>query len=45
MKVRTRLALGFGVLALFLVIVASLGISRMAQIQERLEEIVNVNNA
>ena len=45
MKVRTRLALGFGVLALFLVIVASLGISRMAQIQERLDEIVNVNNA
>ena len=45
MKVRTRLTLGFGAVTLFLAAVAGVGISRMAQIEERLEKIVNVNNA
>ncbi|HEX8884485.1 MAG TPA: methyl-accepting chemotaxis protein, partial [Noviherbaspirillum sp.] len=45
MKVSTRLVIGFGVLTLFLIIVAGLGIRSMAQIEKRLEDIVNVNNA
>ncbi|WP_194714902.1 methyl-accepting chemotaxis protein [Noviherbaspirillum soli] len=45
MKVGTRLTIGFGALTLFLVIVAGLGIRSMAQIEKRLEDIVNINNA
>jgi methyl-accepting chemotaxis protein len=45
MKVSTRLAIGFGALTLFLTIVAGLGIRSMAQIEQRLEDIVNINNA
>jgi methyl-accepting chemotaxis protein len=42
--VGTRLGLGFGVVLVLLVIMAVLGIYRMAQIQDRLEKVVNVNN-
>jgi methyl-accepting chemotaxis protein len=45
MKVSTRLAMSFGAMTLFLIIVAGLGIRSMGQIQNRLEHIVNVNNA
>jgi methyl-accepting chemotaxis protein len=45
MKVSTRLAMGFGAVTLLLVIVAGLGIRSMAQIENRLEDIVHVNNA
>jgi methyl-accepting chemotaxis protein len=44
MKVGTSLALGFALVLLLLIAVTVLGISRMAQIQERLEKVVNVNN-
>jgi len=44
LKVGTRLALGFGLVLLLLTMVTMLGISRMAQIQERLEKVVSVNN-
>jgi methyl-accepting chemotaxis protein len=42
--VGTRLALGFGLVLVLLVIMAALGITRTAQIQDRLEKVVNVNN-
>ncbi|MET0962492.1 MAG: methyl-accepting chemotaxis protein [Noviherbaspirillum sp.] len=44
MTVRTRLTLGFGAMVLVMVAVAGFGIVKMAQIQERLEDIVKVNN-
>jgi methyl-accepting chemotaxis protein len=44
MKVGTRLGLGFAMVLLFLVAVTALGISRMAQIQDRLDHVVGVNN-
>ena len=44
MKVGTSLAFGYSLVLLFLVAVTALGISRMAQIQHRLENVVNVNN-
>ena len=44
MKVRTRLSLGFGAMVTVLLLVAGVGIVKMAQIEERLEHIVNVNN-
>ena len=45
MKVGTRLAFGYGVVILLLIAVAITGVLRMAQIQGRLESIVNVTAA
>ncbi len=44
MKVGNRLALGFALVLALLIVVTLLGITRMAQIQGRLEKIVGVNN-
>ncbi|NML63341.1 methyl-accepting chemotaxis protein [Massilia sp. RP-1-19] len=44
MKVGTRLALGFALVLFFLVAVTIVGIFRMAQIQDRLDRVVSVNN-
>ncbi|HYD79518.1 MAG TPA: methyl-accepting chemotaxis protein [Paucimonas sp.] len=42
--VGTRLTLGFSLVLVLLIAMAVLGITRMAQIQERLEKVVNVKN-
>lgn len=44
MKVGTRLGSGFAIILALLIAVTLLGVTRMAQIQNRLEHIVNVNN-
>jgi len=44
MKVGTRLGLGFALVLLFLIAVTVVGIFRMAQIQDRLDHVVSVNN-
>jgi methyl-accepting chemotaxis protein len=44
MKVGTRLGLGFALVLFFLVAVTVIGILRMAQIQDRLDRVVGVNN-
>ena len=44
MKVGVRLGLGFALVLVLLVIVTVVGILRMAQIQNRLDHVVNVNN-
>jgi len=44
MKVGTRLGLGFTLVLFFLVAVTAVGILRMAQIQDRLDRVVGVNN-
>ena len=44
MKVATRLSVGFGMVLLLLLTVTVLGINRMAQLQERVDEITRVNN-
>ena len=44
MKVGTRLSLGFALVLILLVLVTALGIFRMAQIQGRLEKVVDVSN-
>ena len=44
LKVGTRLGLGFALVLGLLMVVTLLGISRMAQIQDRLDNVVNVNN-
>jgi methyl-accepting chemotaxis protein len=44
MKVGTRLGLGFALVLVLLVMVTVLGILRMAQIQNRLDHVVSVNN-
>ena len=44
MSVRKSLGLGFGLVLVLLVVVTILGISRMSQIQQRLENVVNVDN-
>ena len=44
MKVRTRLSLGFGAMVVVVVAVASVGLLKMNQIEQHLENIVNVNN-
>ncbi|WP_093387500.1 methyl-accepting chemotaxis protein [Rugamonas rubra] len=44
MKVGTRLGLGFALVLVFLVAVTVVGIARMAQIQDRLDHVVGVNN-
>ncbi|MEC5217981.1 methyl-accepting chemotaxis protein [Actimicrobium sp. GrIS 1.19] len=45
MKVSTKLAYGFGLLLMLMVIIAGIGLSRMSQINGRVNEIVNENNA
>ncbi|OFJ48230.1 methyl-accepting chemotaxis protein [Janthinobacterium lividum] len=44
MKVGTRLGLGFALVLVLLVAVTVLGIARMAQIQARLDHVIDVNN-
>ncbi|HEX5342807.1 MAG TPA: methyl-accepting chemotaxis protein [Duganella sp.] len=44
MKVGTRLGLGFALVLVFLVAVTAVGILRMAQIQDRLDHVISVNN-
>jgi methyl-accepting chemotaxis protein len=44
MKVGTRLAFGFGLVLLLLMAVTVVGIMRMAQIEDRLDRVVTVNN-
>jgi methyl-accepting chemotaxis protein len=44
LKVRTRLGLGFGAMVVVVAGVASIGLLKMTQIEQRLEDIVNVNN-
>src|SRR4051812_15286221 len=44
MKVGMRLALGFALVLVLLVTVTIVGIVRMAQIQDRLDRVVSVNN-
>ena len=44
MKVGTRLGLGFALVLLFLIAVTTVGIFRMAQIQDRLDHVISVNN-
>ncbi|CAN7534070.1 methyl-accepting chemotaxis protein [Massilia sp. LjRoot122] len=44
MKVGTRLALGFALVLVLLVVVTVVGILRMAQIQDRLDKVVSVSN-
>ncbi|NYE62476.1 methyl-accepting chemotaxis protein [Duganella sp. 1224] len=44
MKVGTRLGLGFALVLVFLVAVTAVGILRMAQIQNRLDHVISVNN-
>jgi methyl-accepting chemotaxis protein len=44
MKVGTRLGLGFALVLVLLVAVTAVGIVRMAQIQDRLDHVVGVNN-
>jgi methyl-accepting chemotaxis protein len=44
LKVRTRLSLGFGAMVVVVAGVASVGMLKMTQIEQRLEDIVNVNN-
>jgi methyl-accepting chemotaxis protein-1 (serine sensor receptor) len=44
LKIGARLALAFGVVLALLLGVAGLGLSRMAQVQDRLQDIVQVNN-
>jgi methyl-accepting chemotaxis protein len=44
MKVGTRLALGFALVLVLLVVVTVVGIGRMSQIQDRLDKVVSVSN-
>ena len=44
LKVGTRLGLGFALVLCLLIVVTILGISRMSQIQDRLDNVVNLNN-
>ena len=44
MKVGTRLGLGFALVLVFLIAVTTVGIFRMAQIQDRLDHVISVNN-
>ncbi|MQA18510.1 methyl-accepting chemotaxis protein [Rugamonas rivuli] len=43
-NIGTRLSAGFGIVLALLLAVTVLGITRMAQVQQRLDEIANVNN-
>jgi methyl-accepting chemotaxis protein len=44
MSVASRLAIGFGLVALLLMVVIGLGLSSMSQIQDRMDEITKVND-
>ncbi len=44
LKVGTRLALGFALVLVLLIVVTAVGIMRMAQIQDRLDKVVSVSN-
>jgi methyl-accepting chemotaxis protein len=44
LKVSTLLTIGFSLLLLLLAIATGIGLSRMGQIQQRLDKIVSVNN-
>ncbi|MEX5748182.1 methyl-accepting chemotaxis protein [Massilia sp. X63] len=44
LKVGTRLALGFALVLVLLIVVTVVGIMRMAQIQDRLDKVVSVSN-
>ena len=44
LKVRTRLGLGFGAMIVAVSAVATVGMMKMTEIEQRLEQIVNVNN-
>lgn len=44
MKVATRLAIGFGLVAVLLMVVTALGLNRMADIKGRVDEVIKVNN-
>ena len=44
MKVGMRLGLGFALVLVFLIAVTTVGIFRMAQIQDRLDHVISVNN-
>jgi methyl-accepting chemotaxis protein len=43
-KVGTKLALGFGLVLLLLAAITAIGIARMVQINQQIENIVNINN-
>ncbi|SFU50724.1 methyl-accepting chemotaxis protein [Pseudoduganella namucuonensis] len=45
LKVGARLGLGFTVLLLLLAIITAIGIACMAQIQQRLDQVIHINNA
>ncbi|MFC7516790.1 methyl-accepting chemotaxis protein [Herbaspirillum sp. GCM10030257] len=45
MKIGTRLGVGFAFTLTLLIVIALFGVNRMEQIQQRLREVVNVNNA
>jgi Tfp pilus assembly protein PilX len=44
LKIGTRLGAGFAIVLLLLVAIAGLGINRMALMQDRMDEITQVNN-
>ena len=44
MKIGKRLALSFGTIILFMIVLAALGIGSMANIQEHMDKIVKLNN-
>ena len=44
LKIATRLGLGFGLIALLLILVIALGLNSMQQIQNRMNEAIKVNN-
>jgi methyl-accepting chemotaxis protein len=44
MKVATRLATGFGLVAALLAVVTVLGVERMSRIEDRMNEVINENN-
>jgi len=43
-NIGTRLSAGFGIVLALLLAVTALGITRMAQVEQRLDEIANINN-
>jgi methyl-accepting chemotaxis protein len=44
LKVGTRLALGFALVLVLLIVVTTVGIMRMGQIQDRLDQVVSISN-
>ena len=43
MTIAKRLGMGFGLVSVFLIVVIALGLVSMRQIQNRMDEIINVN--